>query len=80
MGVENLASSSVDLKIVADVDEANIYSARRMLNRELKLALDAGGIEIPFPQVVVWQGKEPEAKKEAPAQTAQEPDEPQENT
>ena len=61
------------------MDEANIYNARRALNRELKLALDEAGIEIPFPQVVVWQGKEPAAKKEAPAQTAQEPDEPQEN-
>lgn len=79
VGVENLSESSVDLKVIADVDESNIYAARRVLNRELKLALDAGGIEIPFPQVVVWQGKEPEAKKEAPAQDAQEPDEPQEN-
>ena len=78
MGVENLASSSVDLKIVADVDEANIYSARRMLNRELKLALDAGGIEIPFPQVVVWQGKEKEGQKEAPAPEVQKPEAAQE--
>ena len=70
MGVENLSSSSVDLKVVADVDEANIYMARRILNRELKLALDAGGIEIPFPQVVVWQGK---VKEKAPALEAQEP-------
>jgi len=58
MGVEELGESSVDLKIVADVHESNIYIARRVLNRELKLALDAGGIEIPFPQIVVWQGKE----------------------
>lgn len=56
MGVENLSESSVDLKVTADVHESNIYNARRILNRELKLALDAGGIEIPFPQVVVWQG------------------------
>ena len=56
MGVENLSESSVDLKVTADVHESNIYNARRTLNRELKLALDAGGIEIPFPQVVVWQG------------------------
>ena len=72
VGVESLASSSVDLKVIADVDESNIYAARRFLNRELKLALDAGGIEIPFPQVVVWYGKE--AKKEAPAPEAQEPE------
>ena len=58
MGVENLSESSVDLKVTADVHESNIYNARRILNRELKLALDAGGIEIPFPQLVVWQGKE----------------------
>ena len=78
MGVENLASSSVDLKIVADVDEANIYSARRMLNRELKLALDAGGIEIPFPQVVVWQGREKDEQKAAPAPKMQKPEAAQE--
>jgi len=58
MGVENLGESSVDLKITANVHEDNIYNARRALNRELKLALDDAGIEIPFPQVVVWQGKE----------------------
>ena len=58
MGVENLSDSSVDLKVTAEVHESNIYNARRILNRELKLALDAGGIEIPFPQVVVWQGIE----------------------
>ena len=57
MGVEELNDSSVDLRVIADVDEANIYNARRALNRELKLALDAAGIQIPFPQVVVWQGK-----------------------
>ena len=57
MGVEELNDSSVDLRVVADVEEENIYNARRALNRELKLALDAAGIEIPFPQVVVWQGK-----------------------
>ena len=58
LGVEELGESSVDLKVVADVDENNIYTARRLLNRELKLALDRANIEIPFPQVVVWQGKE----------------------
>ena len=75
VGVESLSDSSVDLKVIAEVDEANIYAARRVLNRELKLALDAGGIEIPFPQVVVWQGKEPEAKKEVSVQEEQKPEE-----
>ena len=57
MGVEKLNDSSVDLRVTADVDEEKIYNARRAMNRELKLALDEAGIEIPFPQVVVWQGK-----------------------
>ena len=78
VGVENLSESSVDLKVIADVDESNIYAARRVLNRELKLALDEGGIEIPFPQVVVWQGKEA-VKKEAIAQEVQEAQQEQEN-
>lgn len=57
MGVETLNDSSVELRVTADVDEKEIYNARRAMNRELKLALDEAGIEIPFPQVVVWQGK-----------------------
>ena len=56
LGVEELNDSSVDLKVIAKVDESNIYSARRIMNRELKLALDENGIEIPFPQVVVHKG------------------------
>lgn len=58
LGVEELGSSSVDLKIVAPVDESNIYIARRIMNRELKLALDRAGIEIPFPQMVIHQSKD----------------------
>lgn len=57
MGVEELADSAVILRVVANVDEPNIYSGRRILLRELKLALDRNGIEIPFPQVVVHQEK-----------------------
>lgn len=52
-GVQNLAASSVDLRVVAHVNETEVYHARRLLNRELKLALDRSGIEIPFQQVVI---------------------------
>ena len=54
-GVQSLSTSSVDLRVVAKVDETEVYHARRLLNRELKLALDRNGIEIPFNQVVVHQ-------------------------
>lgn len=52
-GVQSLSASSVDLRVVAKVDETEVYHARRLLNRELKLALDRAGIEIPFTQIVV---------------------------
>ena len=57
LGVQALADSAVVLKVKAEVTEENIFAAQRMLNRELKLAIDAAGIEIPFPQVVVHQAK-----------------------
>lgn len=56
-GVQDLADSAVILRVCANVDEPNIYSARRILLRELKLAMDRAGIEIPFPQVVVHKGE-----------------------
>ncbi len=57
LGVEELGASSVDLKVVAAVKEQQLYKARRIMNRELKLAMDRAGIEIPFPQVVIHQAK-----------------------
>ncbi len=53
LGVQNLADSAVELRVKAEVEERNIYAVQRILNRELKLILDKGGVEIPFPQVVV---------------------------
>ena len=58
MGVENLGSSSVDLKIAADVDEADIFSAKRILNREVFLAFGKAGIEIPFSQHTIHMAKD----------------------
>lgn len=55
LGVEELGESAVVLRVVAEVTEENFFVARRALNRELKLLLDAKGIEIPFPQLVVHQ-------------------------
>lgn len=50
-GVESLSDSCVVLRIVADVDEKNIYSGRRILNRELKIAFDKHNISFPYPQL-----------------------------
>lgn len=57
-GVQSLSASSVDLRVLARVSEANIYKGRRLLNREMKLAFDEAGIEIPFPQLVVHKAEE----------------------
>lgn len=53
LGVEQLSDFSVVLRFKADVKEENIFSGRRILNRELKVAFDRENIEIPFPQVDV---------------------------
>ncbi len=58
VGVEELAASSVVIRVVVDVTEEDYFAARRALNREMKLLLDRKGIEIPFSQVVVHQAKD----------------------
>ena len=55
IGVDNLGESSVELKFIVEVTEANFFGARRRLNRELKILFDKHGIEIPYNQIVVHQ-------------------------
>ncbi len=57
LGVQTLDASSVNLRIVAEVEEKDVFSAQRIMNREFKLGFDKAGVEIPFTQVVVHQGK-----------------------
>lgn len=51
LGVSELGDSAVVLKFVAEVNEADIYSAARLLNREFFLRMRAIGVECPFTQV-----------------------------
>lgn len=53
LGVEELADSAVVLKFMADVNEKDVFSGRRLLNRELKVCFDEAGLEIAYPQVDV---------------------------
>ena len=57
MGVDELADSGVNLKFCVQAKEEKFFQAKRALNRDVKLLLDDNGFEIPFPQVVVHQGK-----------------------
>lgn len=53
LGVEELAASNVVLKFKADVKESDIYSGRRILNKELKCMFDREKVVIAFPQLDV---------------------------
>lgn len=53
LGVEELADSCVVLRVMAEVNERDIYSGRRLLNKEMKTRLEKEGITVPYPQVNV---------------------------
>ena len=57
LGVQELAESSVVLKFVVNVDEKDIYSGSRLLNRDLLLGFRSLGVECPFPQIDVHPDK-----------------------
>ncbi len=59
-GVERLGSHAVVIRLVVKTRPADQYSVSRELRQRLKEAFDAEGIEIPFPQQVVWHRDERE--------------------
>ena len=62
-GVQTLGESSVAIRLVVKTEPGEQWATGRELNGRLKRALDANGIEIPFPQRVVWmraEGEDPE--------------------
>ncbi len=58
--VESLGDSSVNLKVFVWVPTTEWFATKTELLWKIKTSLDAEGIEIPFPQRVIWFGKEPE--------------------
>lgn len=57
VGVQTLGDSSVNLRITAKTLETEKFNVQRLLNREIKIMFDEKGIGIPFPQIVMHQGK-----------------------
>ena len=55
LGVSELGASGVRLKFCVEVEEANIYSVQRILNRELLVSFRKAHVEVPFPQLDVHQ-------------------------
>ena len=56
LGVTQLGDSGVSLKFIVDVKEEDIFTAQRLLTRDVRVLFADRGIEIPFPQVVVHSG------------------------
>lgn len=54
-GVQELAASSINLRVTAEVEDADIFRASRLINREIKIGMDKANLEIPFTQIVVHQ-------------------------
>lgn len=52
--VDNLGDSAVVLKVLYWTPSQEYWSIRREIIREIKEALEKEGIEIPFPQRVLW--------------------------
>jgi small conductance mechanosensitive channel len=57
LGVTDLASSSVNIRVIAKTNPEAQYGVERKLRQAIKELLDENGIEIPFPQVVVHEAK-----------------------
>lgn len=53
LGVDKLDDSSVNLRVIGKTRESDIFTAKRILNREVYLAFCKNKVEIPFQQVVV---------------------------
>jgi small-conductance mechanosensitive channel len=53
-GVENLGAHGVALRLVVKTRPSEQWRVSRLLRERIKLALDAAGIDIPFPQQTVW--------------------------
>lgn len=56
-GIESLGDSAVVVRVIAYVEERNLFIVQRVLNREMKILFDDNNIEIPFSQLVVHQAK-----------------------
>jgi small-conductance mechanosensitive channel len=60
-GVEELGANGVVIRLVVKTTPSEQYRVSRTLRERIKVAFDAEGIEIPFPQQTIWHRTEPVA-------------------
>ena len=53
-GVEVMGPDGITIRLVLKTRPADQWTVLRELRRRLKVALDAAGVEIPFPQRMMW--------------------------
>lgn len=53
-GVQSLGASGIAIRLVVKTQPGQQWAVSRELNRRIKDRFDAEGIEIPFPQQVMW--------------------------
>ena len=58
VGIDEFADSAIIIKVLGETMPLKQWEIGRELRRRIKIAFDKEGIEIPFPQVSVWQRKE----------------------
>ena len=51
LGVQELGASGITLKFIVEIEEADIFSAPRVLNHDLLLVFRRLGVECPYPQL-----------------------------
>ncbi len=64
VGVEAHAASSVDIAVKFWVPTDKYYDAKYAMREAVKLAFDANGIEIPYPQLQIHTAADKESKTE----------------
>ncbi len=63
IGVTSLGDSAVVVRTQAKTRPGAQWGLEREMNRRLKKAFEDAGIEIPFPQQVVWHRDKPSGEE-----------------